>query len=128
MYRYFVGICAHVFVGLHVCTHTYTTCVQVCEVGDHLLVYVSLKCKVAGIVSVINPPEEGSTVVSWPPPVPPNGDILYYNVRITRADNGELLVFIEQLGKPEVDIANYDYEPGVEYNVEVWQVLSSCSL
>ena len=31
-------------------------------------------------------------VLSWSPPVPPNGDILYYNVIITRADTGELVI------------------------------------
>ena len=71
------------------------------------------------MVSDIIPPEEGSTVLSWSPPVPPNGDILYYNVRITRADNGELLVFITELSDTKIDVTNYDYEPGVEYNIEV---------
>ena len=72
------------------------------------------------MVSGISPPEEGSTVVSWSPPFPPNGVILYYNVRITRADNGELLVFIKELNDMKIDITNYDYIPGVEYNVTVW--------
>ena len=72
------------------------------------------------MVSGISTPEEGSTVVSWSPPFPPNGVILYYNVRITRADNGELLVFIKELTDTKIDITNYDYIPGVEYNVMVW--------
>jgi hypothetical protein len=79
---------------------------------------------VAGMVSGISPPEEGSTVVSWSPPFPPNGVILYYNVRITRADNGELLVFIKELNDTKIDITNYDYIPGVEYNVTVQAVTS----
>ena len=72
------------------------------------------------MASGISPPEEGSTVVSWSPPFPPNGVILYYNVRITRADNGELLVFIKELNDTKIDIANYDYIPGMEYKVMVW--------
>ena len=73
------------------------------------------------MVSDIIPPEEGSTVVSWSPPVPPNGDILYYNVRITRADNGELLVLISELNDTSIDVTSYIYhKPGVEYSIQVY--------
>ena len=72
------------------------------------------------MVSDITPPEEGSTVVSWSPPVPPNGVILYYNVKITRADNGELLVFISELNDTKIDVTNYNFhKSGVEYSIQV---------
>ena len=74
---------------------------------------------VGGTVSDISPPEDGSSVVSWPPPVPPNGDILYYNVRITVADTGELVKFVEMLTETSIDIAEFGGETGVEYHVEV---------
>ena len=39
-------------------------------------------------------PLDGSTV-SWSPPDPPNGMIIYYNIRITHTESGELEWFIE---------------------------------
>ena len=58
------------------------------------------------------------TVVSWSPPDPPNGIILYYNVRITNADNGDLLIVFDGLNATSIDVAKYE-ETGGEYNVEV---------
>ena len=83
----------------------------------HAVLFISYT--VAGMVSDVIPPEEGSTVVSWSPPVPPNGIILYYNVRITRADDGELLVFISELNDTKIDVTSYNFEPRVEYNIQV---------
>ena len=46
-------------------------------------------------------------VLSWSPPVPPNGDILYYNVIITRADTGELVIRVEELYVLTIDVSDY---------------------
>ena len=59
------------------------------------------------------------TVVSWSPPVPPNGIILYYNIRITRADNGELVRSIEELNVLTIDVSDYNIDIDTEYNVTV---------
>ena len=58
------------------------------------------------------------TVVSWSPPVPSNGIILYYNIRITRADNGELVRSIEELNVLTIDVSDY-IEIDTVYNVTV---------
>ena len=58
------------------------------------------------------------TVVSWSPPVPPNGIILYYNIRITRADNGELVRSIEEQNVLTIDVSDY-IEIDTAYNVTV---------
>ena len=57
-------------------------------------------------------------VLSWSPPVPPNGDILYYNVIITRADTGELVVRVEELYNSTIDVSMYG-EIDMDYNVTV---------
>ena len=57
-------------------------------------------------------------VLSWSRPVPPNGDILYYNVIITRADIGELVRRIEMLEDNTIDLRDYG-EIGPDYNVTV---------
>ena len=57
-------------------------------------------------------------VLSWSPPVPPNGDILYYNVIITRADTGELVIRLEELHDLTIDVSKYG-EINVDYNVTV---------
>ena len=57
-------------------------------------------------------------VLSWSRPVPPNGDILYYNVIITRADTGELVRRIEMLEDNTIDLKDYG-EIGLDYNVTV---------
>ena len=57
-------------------------------------------------------------VLSWSRPVPPNGDILYYNVIITRADTGELVRKIEILEDNTIDLKDYG-EIGLDYNVTV---------
>ena len=65
---------------------------------------------------------EGSSVVSWSPPVPPNGVILYYNIRISRNDTGDLVILIEQLDELEIDVARYG-EVGDVFTVEVsWEM------
>ena len=51
-------------------------------------------------------------VVSWSPPVPPNGVILYYNVRITRADNGGIVSDIEMINTSTVDISEHVGDDG----------------
>ena len=65
---------------------------------------------VAGIVSDIRVPEvsEGGSVVSWSSPVPPNGVILHYNIRISRIDTGELVVFIEGFDGRQLDVTQYN--------------------
>ena len=56
-------------------------------------------------------------VLSWSPPVPPNGDILYYNVIITRADTGELVIRVE-LYVSTIDVSEYG-NTKMDYNVTV---------
>ena len=59
------------------------------------------------------------TVVSWLPPVPPNGVILYYNIRIIRADTGAVIKIIEdELNVLTIDISDF-LEKNIEYNVTV---------
>ena len=60
-------------------------------------------------------------VLSWSPPVPSNGDILYYNVIITRADTGELVIRVEELYVLTVDVSIYG-EINMDYNVEVFSI------
>ena len=57
-------------------------------------------------------------VLSWSPPVPPNGDILYYNVIITRADSGELVIRVEELYDLTIDVSDYG-EINMDYNISV---------
>ena len=53
-------------------------------------------------------PSDGSTV-SWSPPDPPNGIIIYYNIRITHSESGEVHVewFIEMFNGTSIDVSNY---------------------
>ena len=60
-------------------------------------------------------------VLCWSPPVPPNGDILYYNVIITRADTGELVIRVEELYVLTIDISKYG-EINMDYSVEVFSI------
>ena len=57
-------------------------------------------------------------VLSWSPPVPLNGDILYYNVIITRADTGELVIRVEELYNSTIDVSDYG-EINMDYNISV---------
>ena len=60
------------------------------------------------------------TVVSWLPPVPPNGVILYYNIRIIRADTGTVVKIIEELNVLTIDISEYNIiQPNNVYTIEV---------
>ena len=80
-----------------------------------------VKCvytSVAGMVTMISEPDSGSTVVSWSPPDPPNGVILYYNIRINNSDNRDLVAFIQEQRATSIDVAVYG-ESGGEYTVEV---------
>ena len=86
-------------------------------------VYIFEFTPVAGTVSDIPEPERGSTVVSWSPPVPPNGIILYYNVRISNADSGELILFVEELDATRIDISRYTTTDG-ELTVEVCRYMN----
>ena len=58
-------------------------------------------------------------VLSWSPPVPPNGVILHYNVIITRADTGELVRRVDGLEGQSIDLTEYGGEIGMDYNVTV---------
>ena len=58
-------------------------------------------------------------VLSWSPPVPPNGVILHYNVIITRADTGELVRRVDVLEGLSIDLTEYGGEIGMDYNVTV---------
>ena len=74
---------------------------------------------VAGTVSDIPEPESGITVVSWSDPVPPNGVILYYNVRINQLDTGELVLLVIELYDTEIDLDEHNVPDGM-VTVEVW--------
>ena len=71
---------------------------------------------VAGTVMDIEP-SDGSTV-SWSPPDPSNGMIIYYNIRITHVDSGEVERFIEVFSETSIDVSNYVDSNG-DYNVQV---------
>ena len=73
-------------------------------------------CAVGGTVTEFDVGENG--VLSWSPPVPPNGDILYYNVIITRADTGELVIRLEELYVLTIDVSDYG-EINMDYNITV---------
>jgi len=75
---------------------------------------------VAGTVTGIEPPSNGSTV-SWSPPDPPNGVIIFYNIMITHMDSGELEQLIEVFNETSIDISNYVDSNG-DYNVQVHYV------
>ena len=75
----------------------------------------------AGTVSDIPEPDSGSTVVSWSPPVPPNGVILYYNVRISNADTGELVLLVIELNATSIDLNDHNVPDGM-VTVEVWSM------
>ena len=68
---------------------------------------------------MISAPDSGSTVVSWSPPDPPNGVILYYNIRINNSDNGDLVTFIQEQNVTSIDVALFFGVSGGEYTVEV---------
>ena len=61
-------------------------------------------------------------VLSWSPPVPPNGVILHYNVIITRADTGELVRRVDVFEGQSIDLTEYGGEIGMDYNVTVINV------
>ena len=67
---------------------------------------------------MISEPDSGSTVVSWSPPDPPNGVILYYNIRIINSDSGDLVAFIQEQKVTSIDVAVYGESSG-NYTVEV---------
>ena len=75
-----------------------------------------IMCTVGGTVREFDVGENG--VLSWSPPVPPNGDILYYNVIITRADTGELVIRLEELYVLTIDVSKYG-EINMDYNISV---------
>ena len=62
-------------------------------------------------------------VLSWSPPVPPNGVILHYNVIITRADTGELVRRVDVFEGLSIDLTEYGAEIGMDYNVTVTNVM-----
>ena len=59
---------------------------------------------VGGIMTEIEFGEDG--VLRWSAPVPPNGVILHYNVIITRANTGELVIRMEELEVLSIDLHN----------------------
>ena len=76
-------------------------------------------------MSDIPEPDSGSTVVIWSPPVPPNGVILYYNVRISRADTGDLILLVKELNATRIYISRYTNTDG-EFSVEVRNFVKLC--
>jgi len=63
-------------------------------------------------------PTDSSSVLSWFPPNPPNGIILYYNIRITHSDSRELVATVEAFSNTTIDISDYIDSNG-KFNVEV---------
>ena len=57
-------------------------------------------------------------LLSWSPPVPPNGDICHYNVIISTATSGEVVSIIEEWEQLNIDVSNYG-EINMDYNVTV---------
>ena len=57
-------------------------------------------------------------LLSWSPPVPPNGVILHYNVIISTATSGELVSIIEEWDQLNIDVSNYG-DINMDYNVTV---------
>ena len=98
------------------CTHSYI--IHETQSDMCLYMYIVHVLSAAGMVTMISAPDSGSTVVSWSPPNPPNGVILYYNIRINNSDNGDLVAFIEEQNVTSIDVAEYG-ESGGKYTVEV---------
>ena len=57
-------------------------------------------------------------LLSWSPPVPPNGVILHYNVIISTATSGEVVSIIDEWEQLTIDVSNYG-EINMDYNVTV---------
>ena len=73
---------------------------------------------VAGKVSYVTV-SEGGSVANWTPPVPTNGVILYYNIRISRNDSREkTIILILEHKALEIEVTRYG-ENRVEYYIEV---------
>ena len=81
-----------------------------------LKTFIITTTAVGGTVREFDVGENG--VLSWSPPVPPNGDILYYNVIITRPESGELVDTIEQCDNRSVDLSAYRENDG-KFRVKV---------
>ena len=73
---------------------------------------------VAGTVMDLEPSD---STVSWFPPDPPNGMIIYYNIRITHVDSGEVEWFVEVFNETSIDVSDYVDSNG-DYNVQVHYV------
>ena len=57
-------------------------------------------------------------LLSWSPPVPPNGVILHYNVIISTATTGEVVSIIEDWDQLNIDVSNYG-EINMDYIITV---------
>ena len=57
-------------------------------------------------------------LLSWCPPVPPNGVILHYNVIISTATSGEVVSIIEEWDQLNNNVSNYG-NINMDYNVTV---------
>ena len=73
---------------------------------------------VAGRVTDIYKPTDGSSVLSWSPPSPANGVILYYNIRITHSDGGQLVATVDAFRNTTIDVSDYT-DSKEKFNVEV---------
>ena len=65
-------------------------------------------------------------LLSWSPPVPPNGVILHYNVIISTATSGDVVSIIEDWDQLNIDVSNYG-EINMDYNVTVRTYLADHS-
>ena len=78
---------------------------------------------VAGTVTDFYQPTNSSSVLSWSPPNPPNGVILYYNIRITHLDSGDVVATADAFSNTTIDVSDYIDSNG-EFSVEVCMYLT----
>ena len=79
---------------------------------------------VGGRVEQFSVGEDG--VLSWSPPVPPNGVILYYNVIISTPSSGELGNSIEMSYDMNINLYQYlTFDSGI-YNIKVTVTVLMC--
>ena len=64
---------------------------------------------------------EASDIISWQPPAEPNGDILHYNIRISRVDaeeNIEFVITVREVTGTTYNFSMLRLRPGT-YNIQV---------
>ena len=86
--------------------------------NQHIVYELKTTTAVGGTVTEFVVGEDG--VLSWSPPVPPNGVILYYNVIISSSPHvGELVARIDELNDTSIDLYQCCGDVGGTFNIEV---------